>query len=241
MIYTYLREHLFYLTLILFVGFVSSCSKDEPPYEYPEEPIPTEPEIITHFQRSLSPGENWTKFNEETGCKGDLSAINYAYYEIDTGRGFATMHLIPDSSSCELQVSLETTVRDDEIANVDWDDLSFEFTFSELILNAQTELWLELRYKEYEMKVDFAPLILQVDSNIENGVIEVYQDEEGLKYFVNGSRVRPDFDLPGNLESLSAIGDDPMFGVDLISQGSSEQSLLVFQFLRITSFTIPES
>ena len=227
------------LTLFSFFSF-SGCQKEEPPYEYPEDPVLTDPELIIHWQRSLRSGENWTEMSKEENCKGSLSTINYAYYNIDTSRGFATMHLIPDSSSCNLQVSLETEIGDDEISNLDWADLDFEFTFSELLLNSDSELWMRLRYKEFEMNIDFAPLILDVDSNIENGVLKIFQDSDGMKYWVNGIKVNPDFGLTGNSESTSSSGMDPFFGVDLISEGADEQSLLVFQYLRITSLTVPE-
>jgi len=61
-----------------------------------------------------------------------------------------------------------------------------------------------------------------------------------MKYWVNGIKVNPDFGLTGNSESTSSSGMDPFFGVDLISEGADEQSLLVFQYLRITSLTVPE-
>ena len=223
--------------LLVFYG----CQKEEIPYEYPEDPIPSEPELITHFQRGLRSGEVWTKSNSEENCKGSLATINYAFFDIDTSRGFATMHLIPDSSSCELQVSMQTEIQSDEITSVEWIDLEFEFTFSELILNSETELWLNLKYKELDMKIDFAPLILSVDSAIENGLIEISQDLDGINYYVNGVKVKPNMELPGNSASLTGSETDQHVGVDLISQSTNQQSLLVFQFMRITSFTIPES
>ena len=233
----------------------SSCSKDEgkDPFDFPDtEDVATS---ITHMTREIETetdpdrglvDENWSASNSESGCKGDLDVDIYAFYEINQDRGFASMQLVPDSISCDLNITFNTPFRENEIVSDYWNNWDFEFTFSELRLTEFAELRLRLNYREVAFDIDVAPIMRQVfppDTVFvdANGVFSFSIDESSTSFNLNGTDWSPDFfEGSGNMLNIDHDGSAPQLEVSLSTSQAITQSFLVFQFVRISSYGIPE-
>jgi hypothetical protein len=219
--------------------------KDDDPFEYPDDNI-TEPSTVTHLVRRIQDGEGWTGDNSEAGCQDDLPTIDYALYDLTFSRGFATLHLKPDTTTCVLYAGLSSPFNVSEIASDYWDNWKLEFTYSELRLPETAEVWIDFKYREVAFELDIAPHlreILQIDSNFTDadGVFS-FSFEEGFTDFqLNGVTFQPDFGAEsGNTYMENSNHSDHGLTVSLNASGTANQTLLVFNFVRVTSFGIPE-
>lgn len=224
---------------------LSACVKDDEPFEYPDDNI-TEPATVTHLVRRIQDGEGWSGENSESGCQDDLPTIDYALYDLTYSRGFATLHLKPDTTNCELFAGLSSSFNSSEIASDYWDNWKLEFTYSELRLPETAGIWINFKYREVAFELDIAPHlreILQIDSNFTDadGVF-AFSFEEGFADFqINGVSFQPDFrDGSGNNYNDNSNHSDDGIEVALRSTGTANQTLMVFNFVRVTSFGIPE-
>lgn len=224
---------------------LSACVKDDEPFEYPDDTI-TEPTTVTHLVRRIQDGEGWSGENSEVGCQDDLPTIDYALYDLTFSRGFATLHLKPDTTTCDLFAGLSSPFNNSEIATDYWDNWKLEFTYSELRLPETAEIWIDFKYREVAFELDIAPHlreILQIDSNFTDadGVFS-FSFEEGFTDFqLNGVSFQPDFRAgSGNTYNENSSHTDNGIDVSLKATGTASQTLLVFNFVRVTSFGIPE-
>ena len=233
----------------------SSCSKEEEedPFAFPDTEVVAT--AVTHMTREIVTendpdrglvDENWSASNSESGCKGDLDVDVYALYEINQDRGFASMQLVPDSTSCDLNVTFNTPFRESEIVSDYWTNWDFEFTFSELRLTEFAELRLKLNYREVEFDIDVAPIMRQVfppDTVFvdANGVFSFSIDETSTSFNLNGIEWSPDLsEGSGNVLNIDHVGSEPQLEISLSASQAETQSFLVFQFVRISSYGIPE-
>jgi hypothetical protein len=115
----------------LFLIIISSSCKEEDPFEYPEDPEQVDPTWITEMEREVTSDEGWTPVQFSAGCDPNLSISNLAAYELNYTRGFAILRLLPNDSNCTVRVSVETEFKTNEISNYDWEELHFEYTYSE--------------------------------------------------------------------------------------------------------------
>jgi hypothetical protein len=240
-------------SIILFALLFSSCKKeeDDDPFDFPDtELVPT---TVTHMTREIITqdtadkfDENWTVTTSETGCESGLDISSYVLYEINGDRGFASMQLIPDSTSCVLNATMNTPFRQDEIVSDYWDNWDFEFTFSELRLTEFAELRLKLKYREVELDLDVAPIMRQVfppDTVFvdANGLFKFSIDRGMTSFDLNGINWEPDFSQSsGNVLNVDYNGADPELEISLSTKDAETQTYLVFQFVRISSYGIPE-
>ncbi|MEX2597993.1 MAG: hypothetical protein WEC59_13790 [Salibacteraceae bacterium] len=233
------------ILLLAFLFQASSCEKDEEPFEYPEEEI-TEPTTVTHLTRKIAENDGWKGENEVMECSGSLDPINYALYEFNYSRGFATLHLKPDASTCVLSVEAESSIKAEEVASEYWDNFTFELTFSELRLSEKGQLSIQVDYQNVSLDLNLTPYIreiLEADTTIfdANGLFS-FQVENDLSAFeLSGESFEPDFGSgSGNSLNTSANVGEPKISVTLASQDEDEQNVFIFNFIRITSFGIPE-
>jgi len=218
------------------------CKKDEP-YEYPDGPANPSEQLIVYFDRSIAAGEKWTGSDTAYGCPGNPNVQNLAFHEINIDRGFANMHLVPNSDSCVLDVSLTSEIKSSEVTQRKWEDLTFEFTYSEYSANPGTQFWLSLYYSDLELDLDLAPHIIRwVPSDVNNGVFKMSFDSTGVIFQINGKRFTPEFDNDGgNHFSTSGSGEKQYVRTRLHSEETDQQSFLEFKYLRISRYGIPES
>ena len=237
----------------LLILLVSSCKKEEEndPFSFPDtELVPT---TVTHMTREIiikdtlgKLNENWTITTSESGCGSGLDVSSYVLYEINGDRGFASVQLVPDSISCELNATLRTPFRQDEVVSDYWDNWDFEFTFSELRLTEFAELRMKFKYREVEMDVDVAPIMRQVfppDTVFvdANGLLTFSIDRGMTSFNLNGVNWEPDFSAgSGNILNIDHDGSEPQLEISLSASQAVTQSFLVFQFVRISSYGIPE-
>ena len=232
---------------LISVGFfcfvlISSCKEDEP-FEYPEDLVDIEPTWIVEVERQIDSNENWISFQQSEGCDPTINVNNLAYYELNYSRGFATIQLIPNDSLCQLQASLESHFKPSEISNFEWNELHFQYTFSEFKASANTEYWLWMSYKNVDLKLDLAPVIKTlIPSDTTDGLVEMYFFDGEPRFEINGKPFNPNFD-EGSPNSFSSNGSstDAYFKVGMTSRETSEQSFTIFKYLRITRFGIPEA
>jgi hypothetical protein len=233
----------------------SSCSKEEEedPFDFPDTEVVAT--TVTHMTREIVTetdpdrglvDENWSASNSESGCKGGLDVDVYALYEINQARGFASIQLVPDSTSCDLNVTFNAPFRESEIVSDYWTNWDFEFTFSELRLTEFAELRLRLNYREVEFDIDVAPIMRQVfppDTVFvdANGVFSFSINETSTSFNLNGIDWSPDFsEGSGNVLNIDHDGSEPQLEISLSASQAITQSFLVFQFVRISSYGIPE-
>lgn len=246
-----------FLSLLAIVSMLSfsSCSKEEEedPFDFPDTEVVAT--TVTHMTREIVTendpdrglvDENWSASNSESGCKGGLDVDVYALYEINQARGFASMQLVPDSTSCDLNITFNTPFRESEIVSDYWTNWDFEFTFSELRLTDFAELRLKLNYREVEFDIDVAPIMRQVfppDTVFvdANGVFSFSINETSTSFNLNGIDWSPDFsEGSGNVLNIDHDGSEPQLEISLSASQAITQSFLVFQFVRISSYGIPE-
>jgi hypothetical protein len=224
---------------------MSACTPESEPFTYPEEDV-TEPTTVTHMVRSISNGEDWEGENSEVGCKDDLSTINFALYDLTYSRGYATLHLKPDTATCDLYAALSTSFDQEEIASDYWKNWKMEFTFSELRLAPEAEVRMNLRYRNIAVDLDIAPhlrQILELDTSTVDaeGTLTLNIDEDFSEFQLNGIVFNPNFsDESGNSFDRNVPQSDPGFTLGVRATGIEDQTLMVFNFLRVTSFGIPE-
>ena len=156
------------------------------------------------------------------------------------------MQLVPDSTSCDLNITFNTPFRESEIVSDYWTNWDFEFTFSELRLTDFAELRLKLNYREVEFDIDVAPIMRQVfppDTVFvdANGVFSFSINETSTSFNLNGIDWSPDFsEGSGNVLNIDHDGSEPQLEISLSASQAITQSFLVFQFVRISSYGIPE-
>ncbi len=196
--------------------------------------------------RSISNDEVWEGENTESGCIGSGNTIDFALYDVTPSRGFATLHLKPDSSICDLYAALSNSFDQDEIASDYWKNWKMEFTFSELRVAQEAEIRMNLRYRNVALDLDIAPhlrQILELDTSTVDaeGTLTLNIDEDFSEFQLNGITFDPDFsDGSGNSFERNELQMEPGFKIGLRASGIEDQTLMVFNFLRITSFGIPE-
>lgn len=233
--------------LAVFVSLLTACvlfgCKKEEPFEYPEEPDNQTEQLIVYFERHINSKAKWVGENAAQGCPGDPNVNNVAFYEIDISRGYATMHLVPNSDSCVLDIELSTAIKSEEVTSRKWEDLTYEFTYSEYMANPGTEFWLSLYYKNLELDLDLAPHIAShVAADVNNGVFKMSFDTTGVVFELNGKRFHPAFDDgSGNHFSIAGPGEQQHFIARLHSEEVNQQSFLEFKYMRISRYGIPES
>lgn len=237
--------------MFMFVG----CEKkeDDDPFDFPD--TEQQPTTVKHMTREIITAdnndkglknENWTVERSQEGCKEPSNINLYVLNEINQQRGFISMQLVPDTLACNLNVTVKSPFRKEEIASDYWDNWKFEFTFSELRLTEFANLRLRLKYREVELDLDVAPIMRQVfppDTVFvdANGLFVFSIEETFTDFSLNGLAWEPDFTSEsGNTLNLNHDGTDEHLEVSLSSSQSSTQSFLVFQYVRISSFGIPE-
>ena len=127
-----------------------------------------------------------------------------------------------------------------------WDNWKFELTFSELQLNESSALRLKLVYREVDLDVDLAPFMRETiaqDTNAADvsGLFSFDIQQGFTNFLLNGIQWDPDFSAEsGNSFSQESDGADPHFELSLVSEGTEARSLIVFTFVRVTSYGVPE-
>ncbi|MEZ4720731.1 MAG: hypothetical protein R2813_02520 [Flavobacteriales bacterium] len=226
--------------LVLFIS--THCKRDEP-FEYPEDPQDVDPSWITETQRVISDGENWVPMQSADGCNPNLPIGNLAYQKLDYERGFATINLTPDTTSCEVEVSLTSDFKTDEISTHGWDELTFEFTFSEYKANSGVELWISLYYKNLELDLNLVPIIEQlIPADTTDGLVKLHFVDDNPYFELNGKEFSPEFSAKtGNHLTLSGTGAKQYFSAKMHSSEVDVQSYLVFKFLRISRYGLKDT
>ena len=230
--------------LLFFIFLItSSCLKKDEPFQYPDDPADVDPTWITETERSIQSNENWVPNQSAINCNPNLHVSNLARYELNYSRGFASIQLLPDSSSCELLVELKTNFSNDEISKHSWDENVFEFTYSEFEADSVVELRLSLYYKNLELDLDLAPVLRsEAESDVTNGLFKVYFEFENPVFEINGKRFSPDFgDGTGNYFSIDGAGEDSFFSLEMSAVGEEKFSFIQFNFLRILRFGLKDA
>ena len=231
---------------VLSIFLFTSCTKEEDPFEYPDNEV-TEPTTVTHMSRSIADDEGWKAENSATGCDDDLNTIDFSFYDFSFTRGFATLHLKPDAASCDLYVASSSTIKSSELPSDYWKNWKMEFTFSELRLPEEAEVRFQFQYKDVYLDLDLAPHmreVFDIDSTFmdANGVFELNIDEGYNEFYLSGDLIQPDFsDGSGNTFQTGLNNNEYFVKVALDAAGTTDQTLLVFNYLLVTSFGVPES
>lgn len=229
--------------LVLLVGLVFTACKKEEPFEYPTDPESPNEVLNVYMERKVDSTEKWITMNSSDGCNPNVHINNLAHYELNTDRGFAVMQLVPDSTSCALEVVLRSDFKDAEVTQKwEWEDLDFEFTYSEFAASSGTELWISLYYKNLELDLDVAPYISSlVPTDTTNGLIKLSIIDNEPAFWVNGKKFTPEFgDASGNYFTLGGDGQEQFFRARMTSEGVDTQSYVAFKYMRITRFGIPD-
>ena len=96
------------------------------------------------------------------------------------------------------------------------------------------------------MDVDVAPIMRQVfppDTVFvdANGLLTFSIDRGMTSFNLNGVNWEPDFSAgSGNILNIDHDGSEPQLEISLSASQAVTQSFLVFQFVRISSYGIPE-
>lgn len=225
---------------------LGACAKKDDPFEYPDGEI-TQPTVVTQMTRVIAEDENWAVENVADGCDENFPAKTFAISELSYTRGFATLYLVPDSIACSPYVSASTPIGSDEVASDYWDNWKFELTFSELQLNEASELRLQLAYREVEIDLDLAPFMRETiapDTAVNTDVSGLFSfdiQQGYTNFLLNGMRWEPDFsEASGNLFNQNAAVDEPSIKLTLSSEGTEARSLIVFTYIRVSSYGVPE-
>lgn len=234
-------------SFILFAIFsltLFSCDKAEEPFEYPDNPDNLDPELITLVEREVAASENWTGDYSAIGCFGTASQDVYARYEFNAQSGNCVLRLIPDSATCDLDAEIQSAFLPAEITDYSLNELEFEFTFSQLILSSETDFWLSWYYKDLELDVNLAPYIFNPQDSAQNanGVVTVAIKNDYPVITVRGEEITPDLSdsALGNHFALNQSNTQNYFKTSMHCDNTTKQSLLVFRYLRITTFDIPQ-
>ena len=223
------------LTLSLSFLLLTGCEKEDP-FQYPENPGETEPELIIHTVRELASSEVWKGSLYDQGCGGSLPLVS-------TGGDNIVLALLPDTVSCTQEAAVRTDFSAEEITDVELSELDFEFTYVKMNLNDQSEIWISWYYKGMEFDLDIAPY-LRLQAEPVSGVFKIDNTENGVVLELNGEEINPDFDKAGTENHFVTNGDptgEQYFQAKLVSSNTKVETRLQFKYLRVTSFTIPES
>ncbi len=218
---------------------LTACKEPEP-FEYPEDPGQVEPAWITETERVIDKEEGWIGTQRAEKCDPNLSLSNIGFFELNYTRGFASIQLLPTDSACEVEVALKTEFSNSEIADEEWDELHFEYTYSEYSGEPGTEYWIELNYKGLELELNLAPVISSlIPFDTTDGLFELYFENDEPVFELNGKPFDPDFG-EGSLNRFDAHGnpDANSFEVRMVSVGTDRQSYTIFQYLRVPRFGI---
>ena len=231
-----------HLLLLFLIVSISSC-KDEEPFEYPEDPVEIDPTWITELEREVKSDEGWIPMQSAENCNPNLNINNLASYELNYDRGFAIMQLLPSDSTCAVSVTLETSFKENEISNFDWDELNFEYTYSEYNGDSNSVYLISLNYKNLELDIDLAPIIAEmIPEDTTDGLFKLSFESDEPVFELNGKRFNPDFGNDSdNFISLDGSGTENYFRAMLGSVNSEGSTYTAFQFLRISRFGIEES
>jgi hypothetical protein len=227
----------------LFLIIISSSCKEEDPFEYPEDPEQVDPTWITEMEREVTSDEGWTPVQFSAGCDPNLSISNLAAYELNYTRGFAILRLLPNDSNCTVRVSVETEFKTNEISNYDWEELHFEYTYSEYSGEPDSKYMISLNYGNLELDLDLAPIIADlIPADTTDGLLHLSFEDQSPVFELNGKEFTPDFSSEsGNFISLDGAGTDSYFKVSLVSENTDQATYTAFQYLRITRFGFEES
>jgi len=233
------------VSVCVLLSAFGGCKGKEEPFEYPDGEI-TEPTTVTQMIRVIAEDENWKVENVADGCDATFPPKTFAITELSYTRGFATLYLVPDSTACSPYVSAYSAFAPDEVPTDYWDNWKFELTFSELQLNEASELRLKLAYREVEMDLDLAPFMRETIAQDTNAIdisgLFSFDIQQGFTNFLlNGIQWEPDFSAgSGNSFSQESDGVDPHFELSMVSEGTEARSLIVFTYMRVTSYGVPE-
>ena len=229
------------LSALLLIAIIS-CKEDEP-FEYPEDPTEIDPTWITEMEREVKSDEAWVPTQYAENCNPNLNINNLASYELNYTRGFAIMQLLPSDSNCEVSVTLETEFKENEISNFDWDELNFEYTYSEYSGDSSSEYVVSLNYKNLELDLDLAPIIEEmIPEDTTDGLFKISIEDDIPVFELNGKLFTPDFSTEsGNYLNTNGDGLQNYFRVRLSSVNSNVSTYTAFQYLRISRFGIDES
>jgi hypothetical protein len=229
------------LPILSILFFVSSCKEPEP-FEYPEDPIEVEPSWITESERVIKTDELWKAEQLSNGCDPNLHVSNLAFYELNYSRGFATIQLLPSDSSCEVGVGLRTNFASGEISTHEWDELHFEFTYSEYSGQPSTEYWVDLNYKGLELDLNLAPVIASlVPFDTTDGLFKLYFENDKPIFELNGNPFSPDFsEESGNHFEAHGDGAENYFEARMSSTDTELHSYTIFQYLRFSRFGVKD-
>jgi hypothetical protein len=232
----------FQLLFFIFL-LTSSCLKKDEPFQYPDDPVDVDPSWITETERSVQIDENWVPVESAVNCNPNLHVSNLARYELNYSRGFASIQLLPDSSTCDLFVELKTKFSDNEISKHSWDENVFEFTYSEYEADSVVELRISLYYKNLELDFDIAPALRSfAESDTTSGLFKLYFEFDTPVFEINGNKFNPSFeDGTGNYFSVDGIGDNQFFSLQMSALGEEIFSFIQFHYLRILRFGLKDA
>ncbi|MCO4805344.1 MAG: hypothetical protein KC456_02015 [Flavobacteriales bacterium] len=226
------------LSIVLLFG---SCNEPEP-FEYPEDPIEVEPAWITETERVVSTEELWKAVQLSDGCDPNLHVSNLAFYELNYTRGFASIQLLPSDSACQVEVGLRTKFNSGELSTHEWDELHFEFTYSEYSGQPSTEYWIDLNYKGLELNLNLAPVIASlVPFDTTDGLFKLHFENDKPVFELNGKTFSPDFtEGTGNHFEAHGDGTEDYFEARMTSTDTELHSYTIFQYLRFSRFGLKD-
>ncbi|GAB4377497.1 MAG: hypothetical protein Kow0075_06100 [Salibacteraceae bacterium] len=229
---------LFSMMILLFL--LASCKKEEP-FEYPDNPTDLPEQWNVEVERTITDRENWSVERESSGCRKDVQLDNLAFVEIDTQRHFININLTPLTDSCELMASVSSRFRPNEDINASWKRIKFEYTFNELRLQPEAELWLELNYKTVSMRVNLAPAVHNTfNDSIEDGLVVLTVEEDQPVLLLNGIDISNDLFVSGNSWELSDVEvEDEYFKLSMFTADTPLQSFIGFKYLRLSRWGTP--
>ena len=221
---------------------IISCKENEP-FEYPEDPIEVDPTWFTEMEREVKSDEGWVPMQSADNCDPNMNIHNLASYELNYSRGFAVIQLLPSDSTCTVSVTLETEFKENEISEFGWDELNFEYTYSEYSGDSSSKYIISLNYKNVEFDLDLAPTIAKmIPEDTTDGLFKLRFESDLPIFELNGKSFDPDFsEESGNYFNVDGSGTQNYFQVTLESVNSSVSAYTAFQYLRISRFGLEES
>ena len=219
---------------------IFGCTKEEP-FEFPEDPEDPQPQVIIEMQRVMKTSEQWEVNRSVEGCNPNVDERNLAISEVNDGSGQALIQLVPSEEGCALSLDMTSAINASEVSKRDWEELTYEFTYSEYGSTDGTHFFIVLYYKELELELNLVPYISSLLGNDNtDGLVKLWFENEKPAFSINGVSFNPNFDLEENHFSMQGNASENYVGFGLSSDGSPEQSFAVSQFLRITRFGLED-
>lgn len=226
-------KHILFFALFAAALF-TGCEKADGPDESEETPIVKQEHLIVHFERRVSPSENWTKEHLIEDCPvGGINTDSNIFVTFTKDTVF--QYIQPQVKTCTLYSTAHSDIRKDEITSKDLDELTFEFTYMELDANAFSEVWLRLFYGTIELELN----LTEITENVQ-GVVRVEFEGHQPVVYDNGNRVNLNFGTSVDENRFSTGGnpDENFFETEVRSHGTTNPTLFKYSYLRLTSFGV---